>query len=182
MKYLILTFLLFSVFTEICAQNTTVYKKAIIDYVQIRNGIKTDLGIQVSNLEEKNITVADSIEILTQQYLKEKATKVRTAEKSIAHYEAQISKQKSKGGLVAEAMIESLIPKLKKAQQELKEAKEWNPDYLQRYKDQDPHAILSKLVSCRLSLMNPKLNARQEGDASFIFSADGQKLVKSINR
>ena len=180
MKNLILTCVYVCLVANVCSQNTDTYKKAIIDCVQIHNGVQTDLGVQISDLKEKAITVADSIKVLQEQYAKEKASRVETAEKSVAHYKDAISKQKAKGGLVAETMVKSLTPKLRNAQQELSEAEAWEPSYLQKYNNQAPHTILAKLVSCRLSLMNPRLNARQEGDASFLFTADGKRILRTV--
>lgn len=180
MKQLILSLLFIVVLPNVYAQNLNSYSKVIVDFVQIRNGVKTDLGAKASDLKIKNITVADSVDLLKLEYLANKAAKVKSAEKSLAHYKAQISKQKEKGGIVAEALIESLIPKLDKAEQDLKAANEWEPEYLQKYNGCDPDSVLVKQVFCNLSLMNPKVNARQEREVSFLFTPDGKTLIKAV--
>ena len=181
MKKFSLVLLFIGVIAGACQQKTDSYKKAIIDFVQIRNGIKTNLDIQVTDITEKDITVADSIKIFEEQYNKEKTAKVESAEKRVAYLENAISEQKAEGGIVANALVGSFTSKLGKAQQELEEAKAWEPSYLQKYSNQNPNTVLAKLVSCHLSWMNPKLNVRQEMDGSLLFTADGKSIIRTIN-
>ena len=181
MKKLILVLLLTGVITGACQQKTSSYEKSIIDFVEIRNGIKTNLDIQVTDITEKDITVADSIKILEEQYNKKKTAKVESAEKVVVHLENAISEQKAEGGIVANALVGAFTAKLEKAQQELEEAKAWEPAYLQKYKNRDPSTVLAKVVSCHLTWMNPKLNARQEMDGSLLFSADGKSIIRTLD-
>lgn len=181
MKKLTLIFLFIGIITGACQQKTNSYEKAIIDFVQIRNGIKTNLDLRVTNITEKDITVADSIKIFEEQYSKEKTAKVESVEKRIVYLENAISEQKAEGGIVANALIGSFTSKLKKAQQELEEAKAWNPAYLQKYNNRNPNTVLAKVVSCHVSWMNPKLNVRQEMDGSLLFSADGTSIIRTLD-
>ena len=46
------------------------YKKMITDYVEIKNGVRTNLDVRISELTEKDYTVGDSIEVLNIMKLK----------------------------------------------------------------------------------------------------------------
>ena len=74
------------------------YKKMITDYVEIKNGVRTNLDVRISELTEKDYTVGDSIEVLNSRFASEKTAKIETANNDIKHYEAQIAKQQAKRG------------------------------------------------------------------------------------
>ena len=156
------------------------YKKMITDYVEIKNGVRTNLDVRISELTEKDYTVGDSIEVLNSRFASEKTAKIETANNDIKHYEAQIAKQQAKGGLVAETLLKKYKPELEKAQNRLKEAQNWPANYASCYDSRNPNDGIAKIVDCKLSLMNPRLRTRQEGKASFLFSSDGNKLLKAL--
>ena len=156
------------------------YKKMITDYVEIKNGVRTNLDVRISELTEKDYTVGDSIEVLNSRFASEKTAKIETANNDIKHYEAQIAKQQAKGGLVAETLLKKYKPELEKAQNRLKEAQIWTANYASCYDSRNPNDVIAKIVDCKLSLMNPRLRTRQEGKASFLFSSDGNKLLKAL--
>lgn len=164
-----------------CNANENRYKQEIANYIQVENGVKSELDIRFTEIAIKNFTVADSIKVLNERFEKEKAKKIEEAQNSVNHYEESIKKQKMKGDdLVANALIRNLTPKLETAKRELNAAYNWQPDYLSRYSNLKEDMVLVQVVDCRFSLLNPKLKFRQEGPASFIFSADGLKLLKLI--
>ena len=101
----------------------------ITDYVEIKNGVRTNLDVRISELTEKDYTVGDSIEVLNSRFASEKTAKIETANNDIKHYEAQIAKQQAKGGLVAETLLKKYKPELEKAQNRLKEAQNWTANY-----------------------------------------------------
>lgn len=167
--------------TSCYAQNNeNHYKKVITDYIEVKNGVRTNLDIHLSEITEKNFTVADSIVVLSNRFANEKAKKIESANKEVKHYEAQIAKQQAKGGLVAETLIKKYKPELEKAQKRLKEVQDWQANYTSNYDGRDTNDVIAKVIDCRLSLMNPKLKARQEGKATFLFSADGKALLKAL--
>lgn len=86
----------------------------ITDYVEIKNGVRTNLDVRISELTEKDYTVGDSIEVLNSRFASEKTAKIETANNDIKHYEAQIAKQQAKGGLVAETLLKNISPNWKK--------------------------------------------------------------------
>ena len=140
----------------------------ITDYVEIKNGVRTNLDVRISELTEKDYTVGDSIEVLNSRFASEKTAKIETANNDIKHYEAQIAKQQAKGGLVAETLLKKYKPELEKAQNRLKEAQNWTANYASCYDSRNPNDVIAKIVDCKLSLMNPRLRTRQEGKASFL--------------
>lgn len=154
-------------------------KKAIINYLETQNSVKTDLKIEFLSFDISDITVSDSISILQTQYESEKSQKVESAEKSITHWKNAIEKQKGKNNkVVAKALISDYTEKLMKAENDLKAAQEWKPDYLNRYNSYNPSDILAKKVESRFSFLNPRLQTRQEINAIFILSANGKQCNK----
>lgn len=160
------------------------YEKAIIDYLETnKKGVKTDLQIKFLFIDVSDITVADSISILQDQFEIKKAKKIESAQKNIAHWQESIEKQKGKKNqLVAKAVISNFSEKLAQAEKDLKEAQAWTPDYLNRYDSRNSSEILAKKANCKFSFFNPKLQARQELTALFILSADGEKCNNMIKQ
>ncbi|WP_297904831.1 hypothetical protein [uncultured Parabacteroides sp.] len=181
MKRLLLMVALLGSLNSCYAQNNdSHYKKMITDYVEVKNDVRTNLDVRISEITEKDYTVADSTEVLNSRFANEKASKIETANKDIKHYETQIAKQQAKGGLVAETLLKKYKTELEKAQNRLKDAQNWHVNYASCYDSRNPNDVIAKIVECKLSLMNPKFKTRQEGKASFLFSADGNKLLKAL--
>lgn len=158
-------------------------KKAIVDYLETENGVRTDLKIEFLSFDTFDITVSDSISILQSQYESEKCKKIESAEKSIAHWKNAIEKQKGKKNqIVVKALISDYSEKLTKAENDLKVTQEWKPDYLNHYNSRNPSDILAKKVESLFSFLNPRLQTRQEINAIFILSADGKKCNKMIKQ
>jgi hypothetical protein len=165
-------------------QNNSAYQKVIVDFLENNayKGVRTDLQIKfMDDIVVSDISVADSVTILQQQYEKELAKKVESAQKSVTHYENTIKKQQSKGNdIVAKALIGSFSKNLEKAKDDLDKAKSWKPGYLNRYDGKSPSEIIAKKATCRVSFLNPSLSTRQEVNAIFILSSDGSKVHYSI--
>ncbi|NDV77718.1 hypothetical protein [Dysgonomonas sp. 511] len=179
-KYILL---LFFPFVISCSTSQSEYEKAIADYLQTGNGIKTDLKIEFLEMKVSDITVTDSIAILQKRFDAERTKKIESAEKSIKHWQESIEKQKGKKNqLVAKAIISNSTEKLEIAKTELKKAQEWKPGYLSRYESRNPSDILAQKAESRFSFMNPKLQTRQEMNALFILSADGKQCYKMIKQ
>lgn len=158
-------------------------KKAIIVYLETQNGVKTDLKIEFLNFEVSDITVSDSISILQAQYELQKSQKTELAEKSIIHWKDAVEKQKGrKNQVVAKALISDCSERLAKAENDLKVVQEWKPDYLNRYNSHNPSDILAKNVESCFSFLSPRLQTRQEINAIFILSANGEQCNKMIKQ
>ncbi|MDH6355888.1 hypothetical protein M2132_002238 [Dysgonomonas sp. PH5-45] len=179
MKQFILL-LLFPLVVSCSAQSE--YEKVIADYLQIENGVKTDLKIEFLEMNVSDITVSDSIQILNNEYQAEKEKRISDAQKSVEHWQNSIEEQKGKKNqLVAKAVIGNAEKRLADAENKLKEAQEWRPD-LNRYESRDPSDILAKKAESHFSFMNPKLQTRQEMNALFILSADGKQCYNMIKQ
>jgi hypothetical protein len=177
---------IFTVMTLLCLScngSNSVYKKTIVDYLQTENGIKTDFKIEFQKFEVSDITVADSMKILQEQYQAERQKKIETAKKSVAHWESAIEKQQKKGNeLVAKTLVSRYQKDLEKAKSELEQAENWEVDYVDRYSGRPGSEILAKQVDTYFSFQNPKLAqpVRQELGAVFVLSPDGTQCYKMI--
>lgn len=177
---------IFAVMTLMCVScdsSNSIYKKTIVDYLQTENGIKTDFKIEFQKFEVSDITIADSVKILQEQYQAEKQKKIETAQKSVAHWENAIEKQKKKGdGLVAKTLAARFQEDLEKAKSELEQAENWKVDYVDRYNGRSENEILAKKADTYFSFQNPKLAqaVRQEIGAVFVLSSDGTQCYKMI--
>lgn len=175
--FLILPFVISSCSTQ------SEYEKTIANYLQTGNGVKTDLKIEFLEMKVSDITVSDSIAVLQERFESERAKKIESAEKSVKHWQESIEKQKGKKNqLVAKALISNSTEKLENAENELKKAQEWTPNYLNHYKSHNPSETLAKKAESRFSFLNPKLQTRQEMTALFILSADGKQCNKMIKQ
>lgn len=158
------------------------YEKAIIDYLQTdKKGVKTDLQIKFLSIDVSDITVADSIAILQQQFEAEKAEKIESIQNTISRLQNKIHEQKGKKNqVVAKSLISRWEKDLDKLQSELTIAQDWQADYLNRYDSRNISETLAKKADCKFSFFNPQLQTRQELSALFILSADGKHCNSMI--
>lgn len=180
MKKLFILFIFVVLFS--CSAQSE-YEKTILDYLQIENGIKTDFKIEFTRFEVSDITVADSITILQEQYLVEKQKKIESAQRSVTHWENAIEKQQKKRNDIFAGVLASTYQKdLENAKEELQKANNWTADYIHRYDNRTGIDILAKKVDTYFSFQNPKLAQpiRQELEAVFILSSDGTQCYKMI--
>jgi hypothetical protein len=181
MKQILLLLLIVSSIS--CSNLNDAYKQTVSDYLQTENGIKTDFKIEFQKFEVSDITVADSVKILQEQYQAEKQKKIETAQKSVQHWKNAIEKQQKKeNDLVAKALASRYQKDLEKAKMELEQAENWKSDYVDRYNDHPENEILAKQVDTYFSFQNPKLGqpVRQEMGAMFVLSSDGKQCYKMI--
>lgn len=182
MKQILLS-LIFILFTTSCTGADNVYKNTVIDYLQTEDGIKTDFKIEFTKFELSDITVADSLKILQEQYQAEKQKKIESAQQSISHWESAIEKQTKKGNdLVAKTLVARYQKDLEKANEVLHEANEWVADYIHKYENRPSSEVVAKKADTHFSFQNPKLAqpTRQELGAVFILSPDGIQCYKMI--
>ena len=163
-------FILLIVFLVSCSNPTSNYKQTVLDYLQVEKGVKIDLKIKFSRFYLlPDITVADSIKILEEQYRSEKSKKIEIARKNISRLENDIDEQnRSRNYLITQVLVPRLQEQLKEERDKLVNAEQWRPDYLNRYADKSPGEILAKRIETQFSFQNPKLNSRQELSADFI--------------
>lgn len=159
------------------------YEKIIAEFIQYdkKRKVKTDLKIQFLELSTIDIKVKDSTAILQQQYGQEKQKKIESAQYTVAHYKDAVNEQREKGDdLVSKALMGGFLDKLEHAEEELQKASNWKPDYLNKYQNQDKELLLAKKAVCKFSMFNPRLQVRQEVDAEFLISKEGNKCLGII--
>lgn len=180
-QILLLTVL--TLFAVSCNGTDNVYKNTVLDYLQTENGIKTDFKIEFTKFELSDITVADSVKILQEQYQIEKQKKIDSAQQSITHWENAILKQKGKGdNLVAKTLVSRYQKDLEKAKAELEQVMHWQADYVKRYDNRSTSEVLAKKADTYFCFQNPQLvqSVRQELGATFILSSNGTQCYKMI--
>lgn len=175
---LTLTAFLFS-----CSSSQSEYEKVITDFLETKNGVKTDLQIKYTKLEISDISVSDSITILKERFEAEKAKKIQSIEQTIKHKEESIAEQQnSNDKLVASVLIKGWQKELAREKEDLEKARNWKPDYLTRYDKRNPSDILSRKADVTFSYFNPQLQTRQEMSAWAILSADGKQCYGMIKQ
>lgn len=151
------------------------YEKAIADFVQTdKKGTWTDLQFKVIEMgEPTNITVGDSIAILTEKFDTEKDKRLTTLNESIARNKASMEKERF---ATMKQFYQKLIDKnqvvvdsLAKTSVELPEA----------YRNAAETTVLAKEITCKFSIVNPMMgNAKQEITENFILNAEGDKCYR----
>jgi len=175
-------FVLLLCFIPSCSSQSE-YEKILTDFIEIRGNIRTDLNVKFQSIEISDITVGDSIQILKNQFEKEKLYLISIQEKEVKRYKDQIVELESKisKDIADYVVLKGYKRNLTEAEESLQKAKDWMPDYLTKYKSRLSGEILVKKAICTFSIFDPKLQARQTyKDALFILSADGTKLMKAI--
>lgn len=182
MKILFCTLALMVLFFG-CSSSQSEYEKVITDFLETKNGVKTDLQIKYSKLDVVDISVTDSIGILKEQFEAEKAKKIQSIEQTIKLKEESIAEQQnSDNKLVASVLIKGWQRELAREKEDLEKAKNWKPDYLTRYDNRNPSDILSRKADVTFSYFNPQLQTRQEMSAWVILYADGKQCYRLIKQ
>lgn len=155
------------------------------------SGGSYDIDIHFDDFKVKNITVADSLQILQQKFEKEKSDKIKQIESSINFNKGQVNKYKkelasgSSAGhikMIDKLMIKSTKEKITKLEKQLEDARHWEPDYLGRYDPAEKERILVKIASAQVSFMNPVLKVKQKINADFVLNKEGNKCLRMIKK
>lgn len=172
-----------------CSSKPSDYEKTITDYLETRNGVKTDLQIKYLKLDVSDISVGDSISILNENFEIEKRKKIQSIEQTIKHKEKAIAEQNEKlatakddDKVVAKSLISMWEKELQKEKEYLDETQKWKPDYLNKYTNRNPSDILAKKVDITISYFNPRLQIRQEMSMLTILSLDGKQCYGTIKK
>lgn len=175
-------FVLLLCFIPSCSSQSE-YEKLLTDFIEIRGNVRTDLNVKFQSIEVSDITVGDSVQILKKQFESEKADLVMKQEKEVERYKKQIAEIETKTSQdIADIVIlKGYKEKLYDCESDLKKAKNWTPDYLNKYDSRASDEILIKKAICTFSVLDPKLQTRQTyKDALFILSADGKTPLRAI--
>ena len=172
----------FAIFTltllNSCSQSKSKEEKAIIEFIETNKGVRTDLDVKLISVDISEIKVSDSIKILNEKFNIEKQKKIESAEKMVAHYKESIAE--AKDDIVGKTLKSKWKKELFKAETELKNAQEWEPNYKNNYANKNPEEVLVKKAICVFSFMNPLLKTRQETKKAFILNENGTECLKMI--
>lgn len=151
------------------------YEKAIADFVQTdKKGTWTDLQFKVIEMgEPTNITVGDSVAMLTEKFEAKKAKELDFYNRRITEHKASMEKERFK--TMKEFYQKSIdknqiiVDSLTKTTVELPEA----------YKSVTETTVLAKEITCKFSIINPMVgNAKQEITETFVLNAEGDKCYR----
>lgn len=151
------------------------YEKAIADFVQTdKRGTWTDLQFKMIEMgKPTNITVGDSIAILTEVFETKKAKDLEFYNQRIAEHTASMGKDRLN---VLNEFYQKSIDKNQLVVDSLMKASVKIPE---AYKSASANTILAQEVTCKFSIVNPLAgNARQEITEIFILNAEGDKCYR----
>jgi len=167
-----LLYVLIAVFMVSCGSNK--YEKTITDYLLKGSDIKEKQNFKIVDLVENgNITVADSILYLTNEFYKDKQLIIRQIELAKKMSEELLKKENISGKVY---MLSVDITRMNNSIDSLKNL---DPDNLGKYRGRNGDDILAVIVRCKYTLVSPKGRALEE-TFNFYLSPDGNKCYGKI--
>jgi hypothetical protein len=174
MKKLIILPLLALLFS--CGGTSSKYEKLIADIVQTDGGVKIDLNFKPDKIEEiQQITVADSIKIITDGFNAEKDKQMASLEKSISVFNANLEKEKA-ARRPSKVMIDSYQSSIDKTNERIDALRESTPAEIAKYENRNGSEILAVVVRCTYTIDEPLTNKRATETFDFYLSPDGTKF------
>ncbi|GAE86364.1 hypothetical protein [Bacteroides reticulotermitis] len=168
---LLLFTLLFS-----CGGTTNNYEKLIADVVQTDGGVKIDLNFKVNELKEiRQISVADSIKIITDNFNTEKEKQMASLEKTLSVFTESIEKAKA-ANRPSKVMIDSYQSSIDKTNQRIDALRKSVPNELPKYENRDANEILTVVVRCTYTIDEPLTKKRATETFDFFLSPDATKF------
>lgn len=167
--------LLLGIMAFSCSYNND-YEKAIADYVQTdKSGTKYDLKFKVLEIKElQKITIADSINILTERMESERNKQIARQEESIRSNQEMLEKEQN-GNFPLKTMIDFYTKSINDANKKIDELKSRDPGWLIPYENRPKDEILAILVQCKYSVVPPTYNTTIEEAKDFVLTTDGKK-------
>lgn len=158
-----------------CGGTTSKYEKLIADVVQTDRGVKIDLNFKVEKLEEiRRVSVADSIEIITDSFNAERDKQMASLEKTMSVFIANIEKAKA-ASRPSQVMIDSYQSNINKTNEQIDALRGSVPEGLTRYENRDTGEILTVIVRCTYTIDEPLTKKRATETFDFFLSPDGTK-------
>lgn len=151
------------------------YEKAIADFVQTdKKGTWTDLQFKVIEMgEPTNITIGDSVAMLTEKFETKKAKELDFYNRRITEHKASMEKERFK------TMKEFYQKSIDKNQVVVDSLVKTSVELPDAYKNGTETTVLAKEILCKFSIVNPMLgNAKQEITETFVLNADGDKCYR----
>lgn len=175
MKVQIMKAAVMALFLTGCVSNNN-YEKAIADFVQTdRSGTWTDLKFKVIEMgEPTDITVGDSIKILTDKFETDKEKYISNLKSSIERSTTSLDKERFA------SMKEFYQKQIDKNQTILDSISKTTVVLPEAYVNVPESKVLAKEIECRFSIIPPMYNngARQEMTEKFMLNAAGDKCYR----
>lgn len=159
-----------------CGGTTSKYEKLIADVVQTERGVKIDLNFKADKLEKiKEISVADSIKIITDSFNAERDKQMVSLEKTISVFNASIEKAKAARN-PSQTMINSYQSNIDKTNERIDALKKSVPNELAKYQNRDVREILAVVIRCTYTIDEPLTKKRATETFDFFLSPDATKF------
>lgn len=161
-----------------CSPSQSKYEKTIVDFLNKNAEIKADLEIKFKSFEVSDYFVSDSIQVLKERDEKERNRKIEVIQKKIDVLNTSIARQEkeiqtSTFKPVQEGLIRKYSKEKQEAEKNLREAQSWVLPGLHKYDNRSPSELLAKKVLAKFNYFDPKLHVKQDMNAIFILSPDG---------
>lgn len=159
-----------------CGGTTSKYEKLIADIVQTDRGVKIDLNFKAEKLEEiRQVSVGDSIKIITDSFNAEKDKQMASLEKTLSVFTESMEKAKA-ANRPSQVMIDSYQGSIDKTKEQIDALRERVPDELAQYENRDANEILAVVVRCTYTIDEPLTKKRATETFDFFLSPDATKF------
>lgn len=150
------------------------YEKAIADFLQTdKRGTWTDMQFKVIEMGDPgNITVGDSIKILTDKFEADKSKRLGILNESIKRNTDNKEKERFPS---MQEFYQKMIDENQVIADSISKSTVTLPD---SYKDTEATKVLAKEVTCKFSVVLPTYNTRQVMTETFVLNAAGDKCYR----
>lgn len=168
MKRLI-PFVVFTCLLVSCGK-TGAYKQAITDFLEVSNGVRTDLDVKISDIKKtKDITVADSLAVIDKLVNLSRKLNISEAKRNVERIEKY-------GPAGPGIWFDTDQETLESARAKLEEAKTKDYPIQHKYDGRDTTEVLAVMISCKVARTSPIFNKRQESTETFVLTPNGKKV------
>ncbi len=163
-----------------CSAIEKEYEQIITDFIQReKQGIRTDLKLQILSMETRICTVNDGICALNSDAEEEKRKAIAAEEATLLlmkkHLEYELVSMKSNV-----MMIELYQQNIRLSKQRIESLKKINPVKEGYYGDLNADTLLAVYVTCRYSISIPWAHASLERREIFVLSPDGKEVLGRV--
>ena len=156
-----------------CGGTTSQYESLIADVVQTDGGVKIDLNFKAESLEEiRQISVADSIKIITEEFNADRDKKREQFQRSLARNQENLDKEKSKHH-PGNTMMTFYQKNIDLYAHRIDSLDTITPILPARYENTDGSEILAVVIRCTYSIDEPLTEKRATETFDFVLSPDG---------
>lgn len=173
MKNLTCAFLMF--FLAGCSSNGT-YEKTIASYLQTdKQGSVYDLKFKALEIKEiEKVTVADSIKAIHDKFEEKRGILIEGTEKTLNANKESLERKKN-GFLRSQTMIQFYTDRIEEKTKYIDSLKRLPLPPTPMYDNRNQNEILSIIVLCKYSILDPLSKIRKESTKEFLLSGDGKK-------